>query len=380
MPPITTSEAADRTIDVIERDETVEGPHDQKPIKATQTFHVDSKILIAKSSYFRDMLLPGRWRESTQDVIRIEDSIVRMQIIFAVLRKLALTIDVNLDHVWSVIAGIEFYHLDLAPFKDWFNQWWEAGSRMQMHHATVLLYPTWRFDRAVDFAHLTKTIAYGDAGHSMERNPSEYLQYHLPYRIIRKYFFALRLAFSCQYPTEQMNASRGRLHTLLRRGLFGPSEELHRLTCKCRVSTAFGYEDALMKLELWPSKRLMEKGSVRDILNALLQFRYEAPSTACVLCHMNFMGKIRRVHDNVEKSFDGLCLDCMDRSKSKLRDHHEDYWHHDRMEERGYSRHCRFTHGQPTWYFSFLGRKEDRDRHTENREETRPEPAEANGW
>jgi hypothetical protein len=36
----------------------------------------------------------------------------------------------------------------------------------------------------------------------------------------------------------------------------------------------------------------------------------------------------------------------------------EDYWRHN---EFGYYRHrgtCRVSHGQPTWYFSFMGRKE----------------------
>jgi len=33
-----------------------------------------------------------------------------------------------------------------------------------------------------------------------------------------------------------------------------------------------------------------------------------------------------------------------------------DYWHHaDRFT---YDTHCRIKHGQPTWYFSFMGRKE----------------------
>lgn len=36
-----------------------------------------------------------------------------------------------------------------------------------------------------------------------------------------------------------------------------------------------------------------------------------------------------------------------------------DYWHH---ADRGiYDRACRVKHGQPTWYFSFMGRKEKMD-------------------
>jgi hypothetical protein len=36
-----------------------------------------------------------------------------------------------------------------------------------------------------------------------------------------------------------------------------------------------------------------------------------------------------------------------------------DYWTH--ADPRVYDAHCRIKHGQPTWYFSFMGRKERMD-------------------
>lgn len=48
--------------------------------------------------------------------------------------------------------------------------------------------------------------------------------------------------------------------------------------------------------------------------------------------------------------------DCMRASSIEAED--EDYWRH---AETGYYRSrgiCRVSHGQPTWYFSFMGRKE----------------------
>lgn len=57
--------------------------------------------------------------------------------------------------------------------------------------------------------------------------------------------------------------------------------------------------------------------------------------------------------------FHGLCMTCMaDTEDIKLgRDEDEEYWRHN--EERDdYDVGCRVSHGQPTWYFSFMGRRE----------------------
>jgi len=47
-------------------------------------------------------------------------------------------------------------------------------------------------------------------------------------------------------------------------------------------------------------------------------------------------------------------LDCM--TKSKFGDHDADYWHHaDRHV--AWDSECRVNHDQPSWYFSFMGRR-----------------------
>lgn len=65
--------------------------------------------------------------------------------------------------------------------------------------------------------------------------------------------------------------------------------------------------------------------------------------------------------------FDGLCLDCLNKSQSKLADEHEDYWAHENLREQDYVKGCRVEHRQPTWYYSFMGRKEDKDRFMQKR-------------
>lgn len=52
----------------------------------------------------------------------------------------------------------------------------------------------------------------------------------------------------------------------------------------------------------------------------------------------------------------------MDKTKPVTADADMDYWEHDNLEESDFMGHCRVNHHQPTWYFSFMGRREVRDR------------------
>lgn len=60
------------------------------------------------------------------------------------------------------------------------------------------------------------------------------------------------------------------------------------------------------------------------------------------------------VRTEVDDSFAGLCLDCL--TKTKFGSENADYWNH--CMEFQYDHGCTVPHGQPTWYFSFLGRPE----------------------
>lgn len=101
---------------------------------------------------------------------------------------------------------------------------------------------------------------------------------------------------------------------------------------------------------------------MNEILNRLQKFKFEAKSSACGTCRRNYKGCVEEIGEYVGCYFDGLCLDCLDRSEPKLGDLDMDYWRHHTIKEDEWIRGCRFRHKQPTWYFSFNGRKEDRDR------------------
>lgn len=59
---------------------------------------------------------------------------------------------------------------------------------------------------------------------------------------------------------------------------------------------------------------------------------------------------LKRMND----SFKGLCLDCL--TKTKFESEDDDYWNHCRNFVFDYG--CTIKHGQPTWYFSCMGRPE----------------------
>ena len=104
------------------------------------------------------------------------------------------------------------------------------------------------------------------------------------------------------------------------------------------------------------------KKPVREILGDLDDFSYKAPKSACSTCRQNYPKLVGDVVSSVEFYFDGLCLDCLDRSKAKTGDIDMDYWCHHTPRIDEWCNGCRFPHKQPTWYFSFNGRKEERDR------------------
>ena len=102
--------------------------------------------------------------------------------------------------------------------------------------------------------------------------------------------------------------------------------------------------------------------SMTKILERLKNFSFKARATACAFCGQNYKDVIDDVIARVGEYFDGLCLDCLDRSKPKTGDSHLDYWRHLKVKENEWVYGCRFIHRQPTWYFSFNGRQEDADR------------------
>jgi len=152
--------------------------------------------------------------------------------------------------------------------------------------------------------------------------------------------------------TEQLNAARGRLKVVLHQYLWAPAGELLVSTCECKNSTFFDYN-----LDIWPVERAWQKMSATEIPGVLPRFSYTPPPEKRCSHGREFESVVRSANSKVKKYFDGLCLDCMDGSKSK--DVNMDYCSHN--EERKWDLGCRISHGQPTWFYSFMGRKEKKN-------------------
>ena len=160
---------------------------------------------------------------------------------------------------------------------------------------------------------------------------------------------------------EQINAAKGRLRTILHAALFKPVERLLKASCKCKAETLFGYIKALHDTQVWPLDPVFPKMQVNDILDSLENSSYEPAVISCSWCIQDYTGIVESAVMNTRKYFDGLCLDCMDRSKPKTGDEDSDYWQHHELHEGQWDSGCRVSHGQPTWYFSYMGRKEKHD-------------------
>lgn len=177
-------------------------------------------------------------------------------------------------------------------------------------------------------------------------------------------------------------------------------------TSWCPKLKSAAYYRALAATGCWPVRKAMEDYSIHDFLTALAKrFEYvnydklrgvpdrdlarakipggqgAATKKRCTVCvdaavKAAFDRKVKTlvhtllddkktwvtvkrngqpVRVEVDDSFAGLCLDCPTKSKFGCDD--VDYWNH--CMEFQYDHGCTVRHGQPTWYFSFMGRPGD---------------------
>ena len=164
--------------------------------------------------------------------------------------------------------------------------------------------------------------------------------------------------------TAQLNAARGRLRTIVHRELYKPIKDMLEATCKCKGNTLWGYERALTDAEVWPLEDIGRFTTMQTIIERLEDFTYKVAESTYMRCrHTKYDTVALEASEVTHNYFDGLCLDCMARMDPKLGDHDADYWNHSKFRsEEGWFRSCRVPHKQPTWYYSFMGRQEVRDR------------------
>jgi hypothetical protein len=173
--------------------------------------------------------------------------------------------------------------------------------------------------------------------------------------------------------TGPMNHARGSLRTVIHRGIWEKIEHLLRrgyyaCTCGDWARTAGHYFAALVLTDGYPLEKTFSKTSVTDILNLLKAFNMTFQGT-CRLCSVDLVGEVGSARTAALRSFDGLCVDCMDRSRPKRENGDVDYWRQLESIDGRWDFNCRVKHGEPSWYISWCGSAEHRqkliDRHKE---------------
>jgi hypothetical protein len=89
-------------------------------------------------------------------------------------------------------------------------------------------------------------------------------------------------------------------------------------------------------------------------------FEYKLACRRCSSIDWNYVIQITR--QATQGYFDGLCLDCMDRSKPKGKGLDDEYWRINTSAMNQWEKRCRVRHKQPTWYVSWLGRDDVRQK------------------
>ncbi|RYP73067.1 hypothetical protein DL769_004304 [Monosporascus sp. CRB-8-3] len=217
---------------------------------------------------------------------------------------------------------------DLSMLRQWFQAWYDHHIRSNQVSRSVttvelLLAPAYWFDCAVIFRDVTKELAYGSARYLGDLAPRGVpgMDIHgIPGPVlIYRYFVALDATGS--FP---VNYGENRHKSVNR--LLGDAENIR-----------------LEIIELNPDTR-----HASWICNPYRQGN--ATRTARTL-----EAQVKEGINCVRKKFEGLCLDCM--HKYKTGDKDCDYWNHARA--MNFSKGCRFPHGEPTWYYSYMGRDDE---------------------
>lgn len=177
-----------------------------------------------------------------------------------------------------------------------------------------------------------------------------------------------------------MNHARGGLKTCLHRGIWNPVEDVlakgdYKCDCDEWAATAGYYMAALVKTHAYPLEKSFPKNAINTILDWLQNFstsRMPAYSTGCDLCSVNWKRAVAEAGRQTKQYFDGLCIDCMDRSKYKRSNPDQDYWKHLQSIEGRWDKKCRVSHGEPSWYVSWCGRDEHRQALLQRHRRTNP--------
>ncbi|KAJ5163161.1 uncharacterized protein N7500_004991 [Penicillium coprophilum] len=337
----------------------------------TALFHVDRAKLIESSAYFRTMF-SSRWeRAGKYNPTLRGDTIKSMEVILGSIHGFDPEPEsVSVTDVWYTMRACNKYLLDPKKLVGWFTRWiqwidqedttiWE-----DLDFNRQLLFPCYFFDHANAFQQISKRLVYDNPGYITELAPRDsplFEPMHMPAIAMRKSTSLVSLRpKNSNSQKEQLRAARGRLRTILQRSLFEDvNVTIDYAYCACAAHTIFSYMRELHRIGVRPLDGDIHKNGVRDILNRLKGFNEEKTLNGqssvqrYTGCSHSWKFVVEHSRKQVEGYFDGLCLDCMHNNP----DENSEYWSLDTIRY-VYGKDCRISHGQPTWYFSFMGHRD----------------------
>ncbi|CZR57053.1 uncharacterized protein PAC_06942 [Phialocephala subalpina] len=322
--------------------------------KLLASFKVDRLTLRRSSAKFHTMLDPdGIFPEAKASIIDLEyEHVKALELWFRHLHGCLVndSFKIPIVELRAIIDCSQKQGFPLDKLNVWFEKWMinnggEEFSRFSLANLRDLLFPCQEFNHAKAFAVATMKLAYDTPGHVHEEPPTKFPELHLEPRII-----------------TSINAARGSLKMKIHEYLYINREFLNA-SCRCRKDGLFEYETALDRTGVWPLEEVLhgkDAISLQDVLDGLVRFQYHPPNGHCHLCASDLTTTtVAAAIKNCTNNFDGLCLDCID--KPRRRD-----WDADHYKHRGYKsknirfdKGCRFPHGEPTWWFSWIARRQD---------------------
>ncbi|KAI0013958.1 hypothetical protein F4779DRAFT_639098 [Xylariaceae sp. FL0662B] len=405
--------SGDLVLWVVELDYSVIDKNKCHPIKDTARMRVSS----GKISEHTNILRIAPRNKNSSPIIH-DESIAAVELWMHRFHGRQPNYNVDIKDVWAAIRfghkylndrkiGVEVasreYRLkpakDMSMLRNWFEKWYMLWifhrddpeikvENLREKELWQLLNPAYWFDCGKLFGEITKALVYKSTGPCRGDwyNPTDFRDEHMkgvPGPILR-----------------QLQAARGNLRLKIHRGLYlSPKTYILCHNQECIEVLTYSFTKSLIDSGSFPvNSEQNRKKSVNELVSCMRKFKYtivkiEAPQNneevddskvkkedaAAKTSEVSNPDKddaskpppstqeqghqqpkfssqkaVHGLADEIEKKFDGLCLDCM--HKFKTGDEHSDYWEHGRLYE--FDRGCRFKHGQPTWYFSYMGRRE----------------------
>jgi hypothetical protein len=157
----------------------------------------------------------------------------------------------------------------------------------------------------------------------------------------------------------------GGLKTSLHKDLYKKCGHLFRYgkdVCTCWDSTVGRYFHALTKIDVFPVEDVISYSSIQQIIERLGTFKYTHEPVCNRRRSIDWESIVRAAKSHTENYFDGMCLECMDRSKPQSENLDDENWKHNTDVNGRWDTRCRIKHNQSTWYVFWLGRPHGREK------------------